>query len=136
MDEYYHITPIENIESIKSNGIINNGEGIFVIDTDDLYVIQHVSLSQIFCDKIAVFKIDVNGFRGKRYHDNVAELVSRHQFYSKQKKIEPRYIELYKEYTFSSDDRIDFIIKNCEKLGIKMDRNQVVELYKLQEDEG
>lgn len=132
MNKYYHVTPIENAESIKTNGIMNDGEGIFVIDTDDLFVIKHIALNQIFCPEVAVFQIDVNGLKGKRYHDKVSEMTSNHQFYSKQKRIDPKYIRFNKEYKFNEDDMVDFFIQSNEKFGVKMDRNYLKELFKAQ----
>ncbi|MCX6254847.1 MAG: hypothetical protein NTV31_10275 [Bacteroidia bacterium] len=127
MKYYYHVTSIKNLKRIKAKGLINDGEGIFLIDTDDLFVIQHISFTQIFCREVCVLRINAKGITGKICHDNVAEITKRHQFYIKQKRIKPEFIEVHVEFKLNDEDLIDFKMKDNEICGIKMSRNEVRE---------
>jgi hypothetical protein len=131
---YYHVTSIKNLERIKVKGLSNNGDAIFLLDTDELFVVQHISFNQIAYREVAVLRINASGISGKIYHDNVGEMISKHQYYTKQNNIKPEFIEVISEYKFNDEDYIEFEVKRFKFFGVKMSKNQVRAMLKIKEE--
>src|ERR1700722_4390460 len=92
----YHITDFKNVTNILKNGL-RGTDGIWFVDCKD--VVPHVALNQIFLTKaIAVLRVQRKGITEKLLDDNVGEITTKHQFYTLQKHIDPKYLRL--DYVF------------------------------------
>lgn len=87
---FYHISPIENKDSILANGLISASSEIFVCN--EFNQLKRIASSQLFISEYSVFKISASNITGKILNDNVAEFGSQHQFIIKQDIIESKYI--------------------------------------------
>lgn len=114
-NKYYHITAIENVESILLFGILANDEGeIFVFENKALkfpsgkvmYVADSIALHQLGLEKFAMFEILSKGIRKEPVNDNVAELTARFQWIVKQPKIARSYIKLFGIFETESENRL------------------------------
>ncbi len=101
--KYYHITSIENMESILQNGIKANNEGhIFLFENKSIQlngvintIADCIAFNQIFIDKYAMFEIKPAGLKSGLINDNVGEFSSKQQWILEQNLIEPKYIDPY-----------------------------------------
>jgi hypothetical protein len=121
---YYHITPIENLQSILQSGLIRNGYGIFLVDTNNQFVIDSICLNQIFSRSVAILKISPDGL-SEIYKDNVSEITKYHQFYTKQKKIKPEFIEVYAVFQITEDDVLENKVEYYKTIGLNYTKDQV-----------
>lgn len=87
---YYHISKIENKESILSNGLKSNSGYIFLLDSEEQ--IPNVAMFQIGQYEFSVFSVDSDGITARIMCDNVAEIGAGSQYRIKQKTIEPKYV--------------------------------------------
>jgi hypothetical protein len=87
---FYHISPIENKDSILANGLISASSEIFVCN--EFNQLKKIASGQLFITEYSVFKISASNITGKILNDNVAEFGSQHQFIIKQDIIESKYI--------------------------------------------
>ena len=87
---FYHISPIENKDSILSNGLISASSEIFVCN--ELNLLKGIASSQLFISEYSIFKISSSNISGEILNDNVGEFLSQHQFIIKQDIIESKYI--------------------------------------------
>ncbi|MDD2819840.1 MAG: hypothetical protein PHW29_01120 [Flavobacterium sp.] len=88
--EYYHISPVKNLDSILSEGIKSEDKEIFVCDNETYLPI--IASSQLFTNEYSIFKISNNGITGKIIQDEVAELCSKNQYIILQNVIKPEHI--------------------------------------------
>jgi hypothetical protein len=102
----YHVTSLENVESIKRNGLMCNEEGeIFLftaleikttrnIDWEPLKVPDSIAVNQLGLEKYVLIQIEIDttGISGKLEADNVAESTAKYQFILKQKRILPKHL--------------------------------------------
>lgn len=89
--EMYHLSPIENKQSILENGLrSDNGEIFFFTKLEQA---KHIACNQVGTKKYSIFEIDLAGIKGKLLKDNVAEFGSTFQFYVEQKSIEPQFVK-------------------------------------------
>lgn len=128
---YYHITPIENLQSILKSGIKKNGDGIFLVDTNNQFVIDSICLNQICSRNVALLKINPEGL-DEIYKDNVVEITKHHQFYTKQKKIKPEFIEVSTVFQITDDDVLENRIENYQINGLNYTMDQVQKIIYLQ----
>jgi len=100
---YWHLSPIENKESILKDGLKCNDYGeIFLFlegtvhDPEGLFESRRVSDSiarnQVFCEEFDIYMISYKGINSEIQNDNVAECTSALQFFIKQEKILPQFI--------------------------------------------
>lgn len=87
---YYHISPIENKESILRHGLISEHKQIFVSDCEEQLLL--IAANQIFISEYSVFKILPDTIEGKIRKDDVGEFGANRQFIVKQKLIRAEYI--------------------------------------------
>jgi len=108
---YYHITRLENIESILHDGLKANSDGeIFLFENESLiypdctesgaiwkqsYIADLIASNQLFLTKYAMFEILPGGIEVDLINDNVAELSAKAQWIAKQPLIKPEYIRLF-----------------------------------------
>jgi len=121
---YYHITPIENLQNILKSGIKKNGYGIFLVDTNNQFVVDRICLHQIFTRNVALLKISPDGL-GKIYKDNVAEITMEHQFYTKQKRINPEFIEVYAVFQITDEEVLENQVEYNRIIGLNYSKDQV-----------
>jgi len=88
--KYYHISRIENKESIINDGLNANEGHIFMCT--NLQQLSFIAANQIFINEYSIFEIDINGIISEILPDNVAESGSETQFYIQQDNIAPEYI--------------------------------------------
>lgn len=89
----YHITAVENIDSILSEGLKVNEEGmIFLFENKSILntitneyarIADLIAYGQIFLKKYAMFEIDAEGIDDLE-NDNVAELSAGNQWITRQ----------------------------------------------------
>ncbi|MHC0440992.1 hypothetical protein [Flavobacterium sp. 3-210] len=96
--KYYHITDIENKESILANGLISEESEIFVCDNFDQ--LKMIAFNQLFITEYSIFEISREGFSVKLIQDNVADFGSGHQYILQQSKIENKYIKFVEDAKF------------------------------------
>lgn len=121
---YYHITPIENLHSILQSGLNKNGDGIFLVDTVNQFVIDSICLNQICSRNVELLKISPDGL-GEVSKDNVTEITKHHQFYTKQKKIKPEFIEVYAVFQITEDDVLENKVEYFKTIGLNYTKDQV-----------
>lgn len=100
--KYYHITSVENINSILKDGLIANDNGeIFIFQFARIkqngvvnFVDDCIAYNQLFFDRFARIEIDPIGISGELVPDNVAESTSQVQWIVNQDKIHPKYLRL------------------------------------------
>ncbi len=125
---YYYIAPVEDAKKILLTGLKNDHNGISLIDTMNLFVIQHISLSQMFCNEVVLLQIDSAGITEEVIHDDIGEMVNKNMFFTKQEVIEPKYITLVRKYKFTEEDLIKFSIQRDKYFGIETTKEQIVKL--------
>lgn len=124
--EYFHISPIENKESILLNGLKSDTKEIFVSDSEQQLVL--IASSQIFRNEYSVFKILPNKIKGKIARDNVGEIGSGHQFIVKQDLIHPEDIIHLRDEIWNRWD----LIEKAERIKLKvigLDVESTLEMY-------
>lgn len=89
--KYFHISEIENKESILLNGLKSNGNAIFLFD--DISQAENIAVNQLGINEFSLFEIDPKGILKNIKQDNVAEFGSSHQWYLELDLIEPRRIK-------------------------------------------
>lgn len=87
---FYHISPIENKDSILANGLISASSEIFVCN--EFNQLKKIASGQLGISEYSIFKISPSNITGKILNDNVGEFGSQHQFIIKQEIIESKYI--------------------------------------------
>lgn len=87
---FYHISPIENKDSILSNGLISPSSEIFVCN--EFNQLKRIASSQLFISEYSIFKISSSNITGEIENDNVGEFGAQYQFIIKQEIIESKYI--------------------------------------------
>lgn len=87
---FYHISPIENKDSILANGLISASSEIFVCN--EFNQLKRIASGQLGITEYSIFKISSSNITGKILNDNVGEFGSQHQFIIKQDIIENKYI--------------------------------------------
>lgn len=87
---FYHISPIENKDSILSNGLISIFSEIFVCN--EFNQLKRIASGQLGISEYSIFKISSSNITGEILNDNVGEFGSQHQFIIKQEIIESKYI--------------------------------------------
>lgn len=87
---FYHISPIENKDSILSNGLISIFSEIFVCN--EFNQLKRIASGQLGISEYSIFKISSSNITGEILNDNVGEFGSQHQFIIKQEFIESKYI--------------------------------------------
>lgn len=93
--DYYHVTELENKNSILKNGLESDENGnIFIYD--DPSITDLLIKNQLFFTKYVVFKIDSCGIDVDLQNDNVAESTANKQFVVAQNKIHSTYLSIYK----------------------------------------
>jgi len=102
--KYYHISPIENKESILATGLKSN-EGIFLFTQLEQAI--HIASNQIGINEYSIFKIDKSGMTGKLEHDGVAELGSKYQYILDQELVEAKYVKHIKDESLNVFDMIN-----------------------------
>ena len=99
---YYHVTEVENVDSILKNGLKADEEGlIYVYDTYsvdlegvDIFLSDIITLGQLGYKKYAVIKVNAEPYRKYAKPDNVGELCASYHRILKVKIIKPEDIEL------------------------------------------
>jgi len=117
----YHITPLENLERIKTEGLKSDEEGhVYFLSTNDPNIVNRVALLQVFTREFALLKFNIHdmGFRddvmlldAPIYCDNVAEFTRFCQFYidfseyrKEERRLLPEEITLDRIVTITDDD--------------------------------
>jgi hypothetical protein len=101
--KYYHITALNNVQSILKNGLRCNSDGqIFVFENKSIRindvnntVADIIANNQIFLDKYVMFEIDDKGFNTDLINDNVGELSSKRQWFVEQSVIDKKYLNVF-----------------------------------------
>ena len=102
----YHITNMENLESILEEGIKCNADGeIFVFENKSIhcngitnFIADMIARNQIFLKEYIMIEIDENAFESELIPDDVAELCHKQQWYVKQEIIAPEFLNHYGTY--------------------------------------
>lgn len=102
----YHITEVENLESILEEGLKCNEDGeIFVFENKSIHcngiinnIADMIAFNQIFLEEYVMIEIDEDGFESELIPDDVAELSHKQQWYVKQKIIAPEFLDHYGTY--------------------------------------
>ena len=111
---YYHISPIENKDSILSQGLKSEHQQIFVSDCEEqLILIAH---SQIGTPEYSVFEIMSTGIKGKVIWDNVAEIGAGHQFIIKQNVISPEHIKHLRDVKWNYWDLAEYANRKINRI--------------------
>lgn len=87
---YYHISDVENKESILKQGIISKQKEIFVCNDKGNLIL--IATGQLGINNFSIFQVDEAGFKVELIKDEVAEIGAESQFIVKQSKIEPKFI--------------------------------------------
>lgn len=117
---YYHITDVENIESIMANGLRANEDGdIFLFENKSVgyhgisynsrgklaigkvrrTIADNIAINQLgLMEKYAMFEISSEGISGSLINDNVAEASSKWQWIAHQPTILAKYISIFGIY--------------------------------------
>lgn len=104
--KYYHVSPIEVNESIRTNGLLLNNHGqLFVMNAlhakycgQRIYLPGHIARTQLFLKHFDLFEISSEAITDELQADNVGELTSPHQFIINHA-IAPKYIKWKGRYT-------------------------------------
>jgi hypothetical protein len=106
--KYYHITKIDLITVILTNGLKANEEGeIFLFENKSLQhpetkvintIADTIAKNQIFLEEYAMFEIDAKGINVELINDNVGEISSIFQWIVKQPVINKEHIILFDIY--------------------------------------
>ena len=107
MTDYYHITLIENLDSILANGLSANSEMQIFVCTS-LEQLPKIAGQQVFINEYSVFKIDPKGIEATPTHDDVAETGNEFQFIINQPLIKPEYIEHVKDERWHRFDLAEY----------------------------
>ncbi|WP_405226333.1 hypothetical protein [Dokdonia sp. Asnod1-B02] len=103
--DYFHISRIENKDSIIKNGLNATDGKIFLFD--NILQSRNIAFNQLFIDEYSFFRVSSKGFKSKVKEDNVAELGTEHQFYLEQENIAPEYIEFSSDQKFNIYDYLE-----------------------------
>jgi hypothetical protein len=103
---YYHISPIENKDSILIEGLKSEQKEIFVSDCEEQLI--HIAHSQIFTLEYSVFEILPSGINGNIEWDNVAEMGAKHQFIIEQNLISPEHIRHLRDEKWNRFDLAEY----------------------------
>lgn len=104
--KYYHLTTIDNMDSILENGLLAQADTRIFLFTN-LAVASSIAVNQVGIpqgEEFAVFEIHADGITADVENDDVCELTAKYQFYIKQEVIHPQYIKLLYEDELLSDD--------------------------------
>ena len=112
--EYFHISPIENKESILLNGLKSDTKEIFVSDSEQQLIL--IASSQIFTNEYSVFKILPNKIKGKIIQDNVAEVGANHQFIIEQNIISPNDIVHLRDELWNKWELLELASRRVSKI--------------------
>jgi hypothetical protein len=101
--KYYHITKLNNLQSILKNGLRCNSEGeIFVFENKSIglnnitnTIADCIANNQIFLNEYVMFEINGKGFNSELINDNVGEISSNQQWLIKQTLIDKKHIQIY-----------------------------------------
>lgn len=122
---YYHISPIENRDSILKEGLKSERKQIFVSDCEEqLILIAH---SQIGLPEYSVFEIMPTGIKGKIEWDNVAEIGAGHQFIINQNLINPEYIRHLRDVKWNYWDLAEYANRKINKKVFGVDDESFLE---------
>lgn len=102
--KYYHLSPIENKESILDTGLHSN-EGIFLFTNIEQAI--HIATNQLGINEYSIFEVSKAGITGNLSNDNVADFGSEHQWILKQELVEAKYITFIKDESFNMYDSIN-----------------------------
>lgn len=119
---YYHVTDVNNVEQIKSEGLKANDEGLIFVFTDMIVSGLMAQEQHGIKDRYAVFKIYSEGITGRVIKDRVAEFSAPYQRVIIQKGISKRYIEFlgtFKIDPFESTEWDLFLLKRLKGLNTK-----------------
>lgn len=112
---YFHVTAIENIDTIKKNGLKANEEGHIFVFTDQK-VAQEIAVYQCFLNKVALFMIDSRGITGKVIRDRVTEFVASYHRIIIQDKISKQYVRFHHSWEIDFDKPTPFEINKIKRL--------------------
>ncbi|WP_269237342.1 hypothetical protein [Flavobacterium flavigenum] len=87
---FYHISPIENKDSILKNGLISTSSEIFVCN--EFNQLRRIAHGQLGISEYSIFKIPSSNITGEILNDDVAEFGAQYQFIVKQDIIESKCI--------------------------------------------
>jgi hypothetical protein len=91
---FYHISSIEAVEHIATNGITADEEGyIYMLDTNSLEIVDTVAVNQLFLEQYYLYEIDPTGITAELEPDEVAEFTASHHLRIKQAALESRFIK-------------------------------------------
>jgi hypothetical protein len=121
----YHVTDIANVAEILEDGLIAKKGKIFFFDLMRLDV--HIARHYCALYEYALLRIDKKGITGPVKNDFVADdnmtiLMSKHQFFVRQKCIKPEFITLVGYYEVAFTDEWKAIYDDLNRL-----RNQQAE---------
>lgn len=105
--KYYHITPLDNIDSILEKGLLAQAD-IKIFLFTNLLVASSIAVNQCGIpqgDEFAVFEIRSDGITADVVNDNVVESTAMYQFYIQQDVVKPEFIKLlYRDELLQEDD--------------------------------
>lgn len=122
---YYHISPIENKDSILSQGLKSEHKQIFVSDCEEQLIL--IANSQIGTLEYSVFEIMSTGIKGKILWDNVAEIGAGHQFIIKQNVISPEHIKHLRDVKWNYWDLAEYANRKKNKIIFGVDDDKYLE---------
>lgn len=96
----YHITPVENLESILKNGLIGDEYNNIYLFREEKIRINNITNNvrdciasgQLGLDEYVLLHIHKRGIKSPILHDMVSEITSPFQYYIEQSLIDPKYI--------------------------------------------
>lgn len=122
---FYHISPIENKDSILSNGLISSSSEIFVCN--EFNQLKGIASSQLFISEYSIFKISSSNITGEILNDNVGEFLSQHQFIIKQDIIESKYISHVEDVKWHPFDLAEVINREFA-LSVGLDEDKYIRM--------
>lgn len=99
---FYHISPIENKDSILTNGLISTSSEIFVCN--EFNQLRRIAHGQLGISEYSIFKIPSSNITGEILNDDVAEFGAQYQFIVKQDIIESKCISHVKDVKWHTCD--------------------------------
>jgi hypothetical protein len=120
--EYYHISDIENVDSILKNGLRANKQMHIFVCTS-LSLLPIIASGQLGIIEYSIFKLNPQGIEVTPIHDNVAELGNEYQFIIKQPVINPIYIVHLEDWRWHRYEMAEYAeryrnrISGLEKMG-------------------
>ncbi len=106
--KYFHLTPIDNKDSILKNGL-QAGADTQIFMFTNLAVASSIAANQVEIPRgemFVVFEIQADGITSKIINDNVGENTAEFQFYIEQKEIYPQHIRVLYEDILLDDEEI------------------------------